>query len=81
VVRVGVQVNVQVEPRASCAMSERPRIVVITGPPDAGKTSVAEAFAAATERRMLVDGDAFYGLFVEATSPHGSLKPTDRTAP
>jgi chloramphenicol 3-O-phosphotransferase len=62
-------------------MSERPRIVVITGPPDAGKTSVAEAFAAATERRMLVDGDAFYGLVRGGHVPDGSLKPTDRTAP
>jgi cytidylate kinase len=43
-------------------MSERPEILVITGPPGAGKTSVSEALVARTERSVLVDGDAFFGF-------------------
>ena len=41
-------------------MDQTPRIVLITGPPGAGKTSVSEALVARIERSVLVDGDAFF---------------------
>jgi hypothetical protein len=36
--------------------------VVVTGPPGAGKSSVARLLAATAERSALVEGDAFFGF-------------------
>lgn len=41
-------------------MKEGPQVVVVTGPPGAGKTSVAEALVARLDNGVLVDGDAFF---------------------
>ncbi len=41
-------------------MDRVPRIVVISGPPGAGKSAVAGALAARIERSVLIDGDAFF---------------------
>ncbi len=36
------------------------RIAVVSGPPGAGKTSVAEALVLRTERGVVIDGDSFF---------------------
>jgi cytidylate kinase len=40
-------------------------LLVVTGPPGAGKSTVARLIAGAAERSVLVDGDAFFGFLAE----------------
>jgi energy-coupling factor transporter ATP-binding protein EcfA2 len=39
-------------------------LVVVTGPPGAGKSSVARVLASAAEHSVLVEGDSFFGFLV-----------------
>lgn len=43
-------------------MSAAPRIVVVTGPPGSGKSTVSEALADRWEPSVLVEGDAFFAF-------------------
>jgi AAA domain len=43
-------------------VTEAAPLIVLTGPPGAGKSSVARGVAAAFERSVLVDGDAFFAF-------------------
>ncbi len=44
--------------------------IVITGPPGAGKSTVAGLLAGAADRSVLVEGDAFFGFLAE-----GAIEP------
>lgn len=37
-------------------------LLVVTGPPGAGKSAVAEVFARAAQNSVLIEGDAFFGF-------------------
>lgn len=43
-------------------MSAAPRLVVVTGPPGSGKSTVSEALADRWEPSVLVEGDAFFAF-------------------
>lgn len=43
-------------------LDARGTLLVITGPPGAGKSTVARMIAAAAKRSVLVEGDAFFGF-------------------
>jgi hypothetical protein len=45
-----------------------PSIIVITGPPGAGKTTVAQSLAQRFERSVLIEGDAFFGFLERGSS-------------
>jgi hypothetical protein len=43
-------------------MADMGSLVVVTGPPGAGKSTVAQVLARAAEHSVLVEGDAFFGF-------------------
>ena len=45
-------------------------LLVVTGPPGAGKSTVAQAVVRAVERSVLVEGDAFFGFLA-----NGAVEP------
>ena len=44
-------------------------LLIVTGPPGAGKSTVAEKLAASYTPSVLVDGDQFFGFFAEGFIP------------
>ena len=57
-------------PAASATMSAMAFLVVITGPPGAGKSTVAGLLAAEFEKSVLVEGDAFFAFLAS-----GAIEP------
>src|SRR3954467_3610914 len=53
-------------------------LIVVTGPPGAGKSSVARVLADAAHRSVLIEGDAFFGFLASGAIEPGLPASSDQ---